>query len=126
MHRSRVYALLIDAPAAEATRAAEFWSAALGVSTRTHPAEPQFVGLHEALPGLVAAVQAVDDEPRFHLDIETDDVPAETARLIGLGATEVSQWLECRILRAPGGHLLCVLPVESPPELFAAEARTWS
>ncbi|MCZ7373861.1 VOC family protein [Micromonospora sp. WMMC250] len=126
MHRSRVYALLIDAPAAEATRAAEFWSAALGVSTRTHPAEPQFVGLHEALPGLVAAVQAVDDEPRFHLDIETDDVPAETARLIGLGATEVSRWLECRILRAPGGHLLCVLPVESPPELFAAEARTWS
>ncbi|SCG48090.1 Glyoxalase-like domain-containing protein [Micromonospora zamorensis] len=126
MHRSRVYALLIDAPAAEATRAAEFWSAALGVSTRSHPAEPQFVGLHEALPGLVAAVQAVDDEPRFHLDIETDDVPAETARLIGLGATEVSQWLECRILRAPGGHLLCVLPVESPPELFAAEARTWS
>ncbi|MEV4765064.1 VOC family protein [Micromonospora chokoriensis] len=126
MHRSRVYGLLIDAPAAEATRAAEFWSAALGVSTRTHPAEPQFVGLHEALPGLVAAVQAVDDEPRFHLDIETDDVPAETARLIGLGATEVSRWLECRILRAPGGHLLCVLPVESPPELFAAEARTWS
>ncbi|MDG4780996.1 VOC family protein [Micromonospora sp. WMMD961] len=126
MHRSRVYALLIDTPAAQATRAAEFWSAALGVSTRTHPAEPQFVGLHEALPGLVAAVQAVDDEPRFHLDIETDDVPAETARLIGLGATEVSRWLECRILRAPGGHLLCVLPVESPPELFAAEARTWS
>lgn len=126
MHRSRVYALLIDAPAAQATRAAEFWSAALGVSTRTHPAEPQFVGLHEALPGLVAAVQAVDDEPRFHLDIETDDVPAETARLIGLGATEVSRWLECRTLRAPGGHLLCVLPVESPPELFAAEARTWS
>ncbi|MGW2627571.1 VOC family protein [Micromonospora taraxaci] len=126
MHRSRVYALLIDAPAAQATRAAEFWSAALGVSTRAHPAEPQFVGLHEALPGLVAAVQAVDDEPRFHLDIETDDVPAETARLIGLGATEVSRWLECRILRAPGGHLLCVLPVESPPELFAAEAPTWS
>lgn len=126
MHRSRVYALLIDAPAAQATRAAEFWSAALGVSTRTHPAEPQFVGLHEALPGLVAAVQAVDDDPRFHLDIETDDVPAETARLIGLGATEVSRWLECRTLRAPGGHLLCVLPMESPPELFAAEARTWS
>ncbi|WFE54538.1 MULTISPECIES: VOC family protein [unclassified Micromonospora] len=126
MHRSRVYALLIDAPAAQATRAAEFWSAALGVSTRSHPTEPQFVGLHEALPGLVTAVQAVDDEPRFHLDIETDDVPAETARLVGLGAVEVSQWLECRILRAPGGHLLCVLPVESPPELFAAEARTWS
>lgn len=126
MHRSRVYALLIDAPKAEAARAAEFWSAALGVSTRSDPAEPQFVALHEALPGLVTAVQAVDDTPRFHLDIETDDVPAETERLMALGATEVAQWLECRILRAPGGHLLCVLPVESPPEVFAAEARTWS
>ncbi|MFG1653125.1 VOC family protein [Micromonospora sp. NPDC049275] len=125
MHRSRVYALLIDAPKAEAARAAEFWSAALGVGTRSHPAEPQFVGLHEALPGLVTAVQAVDDAPRYHLDIETDDVAAETARLIGLGATEVSQWLECRILRAPGGHLLCVLPVESPAEVFDAQARTW-
>ncbi|MEU8154749.1 VOC family protein [Micromonospora sp. NPDC048986] len=126
MHRSRVYALLIDAPEAEAAQAAEFWSAALGVGTRAVPAEPQFVGLDEALPGLVTAVQAVDDAPRFHLDIETDDVPAETGRLMALGATEVSRWLECRILRAPGGHLLCVLPVASPPEVFAAEARTWS
>ncbi|MET8043824.1 VOC family protein [Micromonospora sp. NPDC005215] len=125
MHRSRVYALLIDAPEAEAAQAAEFWSAALGVSTRSDPTEPQFVGLHEALPGLITAVQAVGDAPRYHLDLETDDVAAETARLIDLGATEVSRWLECRILRAPGGHLLCVLPVASPPEVFAAQARAW-
>ncbi|MFF5180486.1 VOC family protein [Micromonospora sp. NPDC000316] len=125
MHRSRVYALLIDTPRAEAEQAARFWSAALGVTTRSDPAEPQFVGLCQAVPGLVTAVQSVDDAPRFHLDIETDDVPAETARLIDLGATEVTRWQECRILRAPGGHLLCVLPVESPAEVFAAEARTW-
>ncbi|WP_074312118.1 VOC family protein [Micromonospora cremea] len=125
MHRSRVYALLIDAPEAEAARAAAFWSAALGVSTRSDPAEPQFIGLHEALPGLVTAVQAVDDTPRFHLDIEADDVAAETARLIAVGATEVSRWLECRVLRVPGGHLVGVLPVASPPEIFAAQARTW-
>ena len=125
MHRSRLYALLIDTPRAEAEQAAQFWSAALGAPPRPHPAEPQFVGLHGAVPGLVTAVQSVDDTPRFHIDIETDDVPAETARLIGLGANEVTQWQECRILRAPGGHLLCVLPVESPAEVFAAEARTW-
>ncbi|PWR04896.1 glyoxalase/bleomycin resistance/dioxygenase family protein [Micromonospora acroterricola] len=125
MHRSRVCALLIDAPEAEAGRAAEFWSAALGVSTTSDPTEPQFIGLHGALPGLVTAVQAVDDAPRFHLDIESDDVAAETERLIALGATEVSRWLECRILRVPGGHLVCVLPVSSPPEVFAAQARTW-
>ena len=125
MHRSRVYAILIDTPEAEAARAAEFWSAALGVPTRPLPSEPQFTSLPGAIPGLVTAVQAVDDAPRFHLDIETDDVEAETARLIALGATQVAQWLECRVLRVPGGHLVCVLPVESDPEQFATQANTW-
>jgi hypothetical protein len=63
---------------------------------------------------LVTAIQAVDDEPRYHVDIETDDVAAETARLAALGAVELRRWLDCRILRAPGGgHLLCVIPLHS-------------
>ncbi|WP_188187766.1 VOC family protein [Nonomuraea sp. SYSU D8015] len=125
MHRSRVYALLIDTPTPEAERAAAFWAAALGASARPLPGEEQFTSLHQAISGLVTAVQAVDDAPRFHLDIETDDVEAETARLVALGATQVSQWMECRVLRAPGGHLLCVLPVESDRAVFEAEANTW-
>jgi glyoxalase superfamily protein len=125
MHRSRVYALIIDTPQAEADEAAAFWSAALGARSQKPAAEPQFTSLHGALPDLVTAVQAVDDAPRYHIDIETDDVEAETARLTGLGATQIARWLECRVLRAPGGHLLCVLPVESAPELFDAQARTW-
>jgi hypothetical protein len=116
---------LIDTPEAEADRAAAFWSAALGAQARPVPQEEQFTSLHGALPGLVTAVQAVDDAPRFHLDIETDDLEAETARLLALGATPVSRWLECRVLRAPGGHLLCVLPVHSDPAVFEAEANTW-
>ncbi|MFI5676383.1 VOC family protein [Streptomyces cellulosae] len=123
MHRSRVSALLIDSPEPDA--AAAFWSAALGAPARPVPSEEQFTSLHQAIPGLEVAVQAVDDAPRFHLDIETDDVEAETARLLGLGATQVGRWLECRILRAPGGHLLCVLPVHSTPEVFEAGARVW-
>ncbi|WP_084959595.1 VOC family protein [Thermoactinospora rubra] len=125
MHRSRVYAILIDTPEAEAADAAAFWSAALGARAERLPSEPQFTTLHDAIPGLVTAVQAVDDAPRVHLDIETDDVEAETARLIGLGATQVSQWQECRVLRVPGGHLVCVLPVESDKEVFEAQAKTW-
>jgi hypothetical protein len=123
MHRSRVYALLFDTPEAEA--AAAFWSAALGVTARPVAEEPQFTRLERALPGLVTIVQAVDDAPRFHLDIETDDVEAETARLLGLGAVQVAQWLECRVLRAPGGHLLCVIPVHSERGVFEAGATTW-
>jgi hypothetical protein len=125
MHRSRVYALLIDTPEAEAAHAAAFWSAALGGTARTVPEEPQFTMLDEALPGLAAVVQAVDDAPRFHLDIETDDVEAETARLLALGAVQVAQWLDCHVLRAPGGHLLCVIPVHSELDAFEATATTW-
>jgi len=126
MHRSRVYALLIDAPAEEAEQATAFWSAALGAPARTDAAEPQFTRLHHAITGLRTIVQAVDDAPRYHLDVETDDVEAETARLLGLGATQVGQWLECRVLRAPGGHLLCVVPVHTEPEVFEAHANTWT
>lgn len=126
MHRSRVFALLLDAPADQAGEAAAFWSAALAAPAEPDPAEVQFTRLHGAIPGVVTVVQAVDAAPRYHLDIETDDVEAETARLVDLGAVQVAQWLECRVLRAPGGHLLCVIPVHSEPEFFAAHARTWT
>jgi hypothetical protein len=125
MHRSRVYAVIIDTPIAEAARAAEFWSAALGVPARPLPSHPQFTSLPGAVPGLVTAVQAVDDAPRMHLDIESDDPEAETARLLALEAEQIGRWLECRILRVPGGQVVCVLPVESAPELFDAQATTW-
>ena len=122
-HRSRLSTILIDAPSAEAPAAAAFWSQALGVPARPVPDEPQFTSLRGALPDHVLAVQAVDDQPRFHVDIETDDVDAETARLLSLGAVELDRWLECRILRAPGGHLLCVIPRHSDD--FAAHATVW-
>lgn len=125
MHRSRLYGLFIDTPAGAAPAAAAFWSGALGKPATPEPGEEHFVMLAEAFPRLAMGVQAVDDAPRYHVDIETDDVPAETARLTALGAVEVSRWLECQVLRAPGGHLLCVIPVHSDPEVFAAQATGW-
>ncbi|GAB3086573.1 VOC family protein [Micromonospora schwarzwaldensis] len=125
MHRSRLYALIIDAPQESAGEVTAFWSAALGAQVRTDPSEPEFTGLADVVPGLVTAVQAVDDAPRHHLDIETDDVPAEVERLRGLGATPVSRWQDCHVLRAPGGHLVCVIPVASDPELFESTATRW-
>ncbi len=125
MHRSRLSTLLIDSPAELAERSARFWSSALGVPAQAQPGEPQFTDLHGAVPGLVTAVQAVDDQARYHLDLETDGVGAEVERLVALGAEEVSAWQGCRTLRAPGGHLLCVIPVHSDPAAFAAGATTW-
>jgi hypothetical protein len=128
MHRSRVYAILIDTPRETADEVTQFWSKALGVTPRPLPEAPQFISLPNAIPGVNAAVQATetaDDTPRMHIDIETDDIEAEVARLQALGATRESQWQECHTLRAPGGHVLCVLPVESDAALFAATAKTW-
>lgn len=124
MHRSRLSTLLIDVPAHEATRSAAFWSAALGAPARPTD-EPQFTDLPGAVPGLVTSVQAIAGQARYHVDIETDDVDAEVARLVDLGATEESSWQGCRTLRAPGGHLLCVIPVHSEPHDFDRHAHTW-
>jgi hypothetical protein len=125
MHRSRLSTILIDVATENAADTARFWSAALGVPARPVPDEEQFTSLPGAIPDLVLAVQAVDDAPRYHVDIETDDVAAETARLIQLGAVEVSRWLECRTLQAPGGQLLCVIPRHSEDATFDRLAHTW-
>jgi hypothetical protein len=125
MHRSRLSTLLIDVRADEADSSTAFWSAALGVPTHTPPGEPQFRTLQDCAPGLVVAVQAVEDMPRYHVDIETDDVDAEVERLSELGAVEVASWEGCRTLRVPGGHLLCVIPVHSDPDTFNRLAATW-
>jgi hypothetical protein len=126
MHRSRLAGVLIDTPATQAGVEVDFWSAALGVPAYPAPGEEQFTVLAGAVPGFFAVVQAIDDgAPRYHLDIETDDLAAEVARLTALGAEEVSRWKDAFTLCSPGGHVLCVVPVHSDPETFASSARTW-
>jgi hypothetical protein len=126
MHRSRLYGLFIDTPSAEAPAAVAFWSAALGVTPATNPGEPEFTTLTQAVPGLALDVQAIGSAARYHLDIETDDVPAEIARLLALGAAVDTPHPDYSVLRAPGGHLVCVVPVQSDPAMFDAGATVWS
>jgi hypothetical protein len=125
MHRSRVFGLFIDTPRAEADAAAKFWSAALGAPAEAVPGEEEFVKLHDAVPGFSVDVQAIDGAARYHLDIETDDVQAELARLLSLGAVVEVEHDGFTTLRAPGGHLVCVVPVQSDQALFDADHRTW-
>ncbi len=58
---------------------------------------------------------------RFHLDIETDDVAAEVARLTGLGAVKVADGRTWVVMRDPSGLLFDVVPHQSP--WFAERAR---
>jgi hypothetical protein len=125
MHKSRLYGLFLDTPADEAPAAVGFWSAALGVTPAGNPGEPEFTTLAGAIPGLALDVQAIGGEARHHLDIETDDVDAEIARLLALGAVVETPHPDYSVLRAPGGHLVCVVPVQSDPATFAAGATVW-
>jgi hypothetical protein len=44
-----------------------------------------------------------------HLDIETDDVDAEAARLERLGARRVEKIKTWWVMEAPSGHRFCVV-----------------
>jgi hypothetical protein len=59
----------------------------------------------------------------MHLDIETDDIPAEVARLEKLGATVDKQMERWVVMRAPSGQRFCVVRVQR--DGFEADAITW-
>jgi hypothetical protein len=62
-------------------------------------------------------------ESRVHIDIETDDIPAEVARLERLGATvdkKLERWV---VMRAPSGQRFCIVRVQR--DGFDKTATTW-
>jgi len=61
---------------------------------------------------------------RVHLDLETDDVAAEVARLLALGAAVEAEHNLFTVLRDPGGMVFCVVPVQTAGD-FAPNATTW-
>jgi hypothetical protein len=61
---------------------------------------------------------------RVHVDIESDDVAAEVARVVELGARVVEDRDDYVILEDPGGLVFCVVPVQTG-QRFESEAITW-
>ena len=123
MHRIMLREVIIDAPAADIDAVTTFWSGALDATPHPIPGEP-FVALRGAasLPHVATQSLGGDDGPRFHLDIETDDLEAEIARLEGLGATVRTRYDDYAVMADPVGLLFCLLPPVS--EEFATRSRT--
>jgi Glyoxalase-like domain len=122
MHRILLREVVIDAPTSTFAATRDFWAAALLTEARQVAKYPEFTALEEPASLSVVGLQDVGTaDARFHVDLETDDVPAEVARLIRLGAEEVSQGRTWTVLRDPAGLLLCVVPFESPD--FAERSR---
>jgi predicted enzyme related to lactoylglutathione lyase len=125
VHRSRLTAAYFDVTDKDFEVETAFWSGALG--RRVEGADdPDYIELAPRVGGLQVLVQRVGDgtPARVHFDIETDDMEAEVARLVKLGATKVeviSTWV---VMRDPAGLLFCVVGMQSPAE-FEANATTW-
>src|SRR5215468_5606371 len=126
MHRSRINGILIDCNTDDIDAAARFWAEALG-----RPIDPDQPGTRgdyvmlETPPCEVSIqIQRVDHESRVHIDIETDDIPAEVTRLEKLGAMvdkRLERWV---VMRAPTGQRFCVVRVQRPG--FPKGATTWT
>jgi len=109
-HKSRVCAVLFDVDPASYEAAARFWSGALGRPLDFDPSRK-----YTSLPGqLDYLVQnAAPGHEGVHIDIETDDVDAEVARLEKLGAKKREKVKDWWVMISPGGHPFCVVPVQS-------------
>jgi len=125
MHHSRLCAVLIDCRTSDVDEAARFWGRALG--RLMDPAHPGSRGNYRMLQTPqdepIVQIQRVEHESRVHLDIETDDIPAEVARLEKLGATAVSRLERWVVMQAPTGQRFCVVRVQRPG--FPKNANRW-
>lgn len=125
MHRSRINGILIDCNVEDIGAAAQFWAEALGRPIdRDHPGtRGDYVMLETPQDEISVQIQRVDHESRVHIDIESDDIPAEVARLERLGATidnKMERWV---VMRAPSGQRFCIVRVQR--EGFEKTANSW-
>jgi predicted enzyme related to lactoylglutathione lyase len=125
MHYSRLCALLIDCNTPDVDEAAQFWAQALGRPIDLgHPGSRGNYRMLETPPDeAIVQIQRVAHESRVHLDIESDDIPAEVARLEKLGAHVVDRLERWVVMQAPTGQRFCVVRVQRPG--FPKNATQW-
>lgn len=126
MHRSRLGGLIIDCQTDNLEQAAFFWTRALGYDSAisSDPADEGYIRLRTASDEPHIELQKVAHPSRVHLDIETDDVDAEVARLEILGARMLEKVRTWCVMEAPTGHRFCVVEAERPD--FDDKANTWA
>ncbi len=124
MHRSRLGTVIIDCDDLESC--IRFSSGALGVEPERDDEDGVYVGL-TAPGGRHLFLQRVPErrtaKTRMHIDIETDDIPAEVRRLEGLGATRKEDQGDFWVMQDPCGNEFCVIGPET--DGFPEWAQVW-
>lgn len=125
MHKSRLSGFIIDCRCDDLDAAAEFWAGALGcpAAGAADPGQSPYVELKVPSGEPYFEVQEVSHESRVHIDIESDDVEAEVARLEHLGAKRISDIKDWVVMEAPTGQKFCVVPVVRAG--FEENANSW-
>ena len=125
-HRSRINGILIDCNVDDIQDAACFWAETLGRPVNPdHPGTRGNYVMLEDRPGEISVqIQRVDHESRVHIDIETDDIPAEVTRLEKLGASVDKTMKRWVVMRAPSGQRFCIVRVQR--DGFDEDANSWS
>lgn len=124
-HHSRLSNLVLDCRVADLAEATTFWSRALGkpVASADQDGDGKYAELVTAPDEPMILLQKVDHDPRVHLDIETDDIEAEVARLEKLGARKVAFVKRWWVMEAPSGHRFCVVRQQREP--FGPHLNRW-
>jgi fluoroacetyl-CoA thioesterase len=125
MHHSRLAGFIIDCRTDDLKSAADFWSKALGMPPKVQqdPTQPIYVNLESDARDLHIEVQQVEHESRLHLDIESDNIEAEVARLEKLGARRLASVQSWVVMEAPTGQRFCV--VRANRERIAVTGNRW-
>ncbi len=107
--RSQVDQVCLDVAPAGYEAECDFWQRLTGFTT-TPTTSPEFRRLDGDGVPLRFLLQRLDgDEPaRFHLDLAADDVEAEVARHVALGASVVAPGRGWTVLADPAGTPYCV------------------
>jgi hypothetical protein len=123
MHKSRLAGFIIDCQTGDLKGAADFWSAALGLEQQGVDGE-NYVRLDGKPWDMTLEVQKVDHPSRVHLDVESDDIEAEVARLEKLGARRLEKIKTWVVMESPTGQRFCV--VKAKVDLTGRPGvRTW-
>jgi hypothetical protein len=115
MHRSKLSTFVIDCKTDDLSAAARFWSAALKRELSAPQAGDERYRDLVCAPGEpLLMLQRVGHDSRVHLDIESDDIAAEVARLEALGARAIERVHTWVVMEAPTGHRFCVVRPQRP------------
>jgi hypothetical protein len=117
--------MVIDVPPDQHDAELSFWQAATGLSLTSLKRHPEFHGAELTGSHLGLLIQRLGTGPsRVHVDIHTDNLDAEVARLEALGAEHVEQAGFWHVLRDPAGLVFCVVP-ERRGTLDDSNAQRW-